>query len=54
MPDLELWMWKEKKIRIRGGAPAKIRQSTPYYVLRKDVDRYLTAYDEYRKTHPAG
>src|SRR6516165_102934 len=50
MPDLELWMWKEKKIRIRGGAPAKIRQSTPYYVLRKDVDRYLTAYDEYRKT----
>jgi len=54
MPDLELWMWKEKKIRIRGGAPAKIRQSTPYYVLRKDVDRYLAAYDEYRKTHPAG
>jgi selenocysteine lyase/cysteine desulfurase len=54
MPDLELWMWKEKKIRIRGGAPAKIRQSTPYYVLRKDVDRYLAGYDEYRKTHPAG
>lgn len=53
MPDLELWMWKEKKIRIRGGAPAKIRQSTPYYLLRKDVDRYLAAYDEYRKTHPA-
>ena len=53
MPDLELWMWKEKKIRIRGGAPAKIRQSTPYYLLRKDVDRYLAAYDEYRKAHPA-
>jgi hypothetical protein len=50
MPDLELWMWKEKKIRIRGGQPSKIRQSTPYYLLRKDVDRYLAAYDEYRKT----
>lgn len=50
MPDLELWMWKEKKIRIRGGQPWKIRLSTPYYLLRKDVDRYLAAYDEYRKT----
>jgi isopenicillin-N epimerase len=46
---LEAWMWKEKKIRIRGGAPSKIRLSTPYYLLRKDVDRYLAAYDEYRK-----
>jgi len=53
MPDLELWMWKEKKIRIRGAAPSKIRQSTPYYLLHKDVDRYLAAYDEYRKTHSA-
>src|SRR5271156_926254 len=48
MPDLENWMWKEKKIRIRGGAPSKIRLSTPYYLLRKDVDRYLAAFDEYR------
>ena len=51
MPDLEQWMWKTKKIRIRGAAPAKIRQSTPYYVLRKDVDRYLAAFDEYRSSH---
>ncbi len=50
MPDLELWLWKEKKIRIRGGLPSKIRMSTPYYLLRKDVDRFLAAYDEYRKT----
>jgi hypothetical protein len=42
-------MWKEKKIRIRGGTPSKIRLSTPYYLLRKDVDRYLTAFDEYKK-----
>jgi isopenicillin-N epimerase len=48
MPDLENWMWKEKKIRIRGGAPAKIRMSTPYYLLKKDVDRFLAAFDEYR------
>jgi len=46
--ELEAWMWKEKKIRIRGGAPSKIRLSTPYYLLRKDVDRYLAAYDEYK------
>jgi isopenicillin-N epimerase len=48
--EIENWMWKEKKIRIRGGAPSKIRLSTPYYLLRKDVDRYLAAYDEYRRT----
>ncbi|MGB2671807.1 MAG: aminotransferase class V-fold PLP-dependent enzyme [Candidatus Acidiferrum sp.] len=47
--ELETWMWKEKKIRIRGGAPSKIRLSTPYYLLRKDVDRYLAAYDEFKR-----
>jgi isopenicillin-N epimerase len=46
--ELETWMWQNKKIRIRGGGPSKIRLSTPYYLLRKDVDRYLAAYDEYR------
>jgi isopenicillin-N epimerase len=46
--EIENWMWKTKKIRIRGGAPSKIRLSTPYYLLQKDVDRYLDAYDEYR------
>ncbi len=46
--EIENWMWKNKKIRIRGGAPSKIRLSTPYYLLRKDVDRFLAAYDEYR------
>ena len=50
MPDLENRMWKEKKIRIRGGAPSKIRISTPYFVLRKDVERFLAAYDEYRRS----
>jgi len=52
MPDMEYWMWKEKKIRIRGGAPHKVRLSTPYYLLRQDIDRYLAAFDEYRAAHP--
>ncbi len=47
--EIENWMWKEKKIRIRGGGPSKIRLSTPYYLLHEDVDRYLGAYDEYRR-----
>ena len=52
--EIETWLWKNKKIRIRGGAPSKIRLSTPYYLLRKDVDRFLAAFDEYRHLkHPA-
>lgn len=47
--ELEMWMWKQKKIRIRGGGPSKIRLSTPYYLLKPDVDRYLAAYDEYKR-----
>jgi selenocysteine lyase/cysteine desulfurase len=46
--DLEKWLWQIKKIRIRGGDPSKLRLSTPYYLLRKDVDRFLAAFDEYR------
>jgi selenocysteine lyase/cysteine desulfurase len=46
--NLEAWLWKERKIRIRGGEPSKLRLSTPYYLLRKDIDRYLAAFDEYR------
>jgi selenocysteine lyase/cysteine desulfurase len=46
--DLEKWLWQTKKIRIRGGEPAKLRLSTPYYLLRKDIDRFLAAFDEYR------
>jgi isopenicillin-N epimerase len=49
--DLENWLWKTKKIRIRGGDPSKLRLSTPYYLLRRDVDRYLAAFDEYKKAH---
>jgi selenocysteine lyase/cysteine desulfurase len=48
--ELENWLWTEKKIRIRGGEPSKLRISTPYFVLRKDADRFLAAFDEYRKS----
>ena len=47
--DLENWLWKEKKIRIRGGDPHKLRLSTPYYLSRQDIDRFLEAFDEYKK-----
>jgi len=47
--DLENWLWKTKKVRIRGGAPSKLRLSTPYYVSKQDIDRYLDAYDEYKR-----
>jgi selenocysteine lyase/cysteine desulfurase len=47
--DLENWMWKTHKIRIRGGEPSKLRLSTPYYLSKGDIDRYLAAFDEYKK-----
>ncbi len=50
---LEDWMWKTKKIRIRGGDPSKLRLSTPYYLRKKDIDRYLDAFDEYKREKQA-
>lgn len=50
MPDLEYWMWKNHKIRIRGGAPHKIRLSTPYYLQKAEIDRFLQKFDEYKKS----
>jgi selenocysteine lyase/cysteine desulfurase len=49
--DLEKWLWTEKKIRIRGGEPSKLRLSTPYYLSKADVDRFLSAFDEYKSAH---
>jgi len=48
--DLENWLWKEKKIRIRGADPNKLRLSTPYYLSKQDIDRFLDAFDEYKKS----
>jgi isopenicillin-N epimerase len=52
--DLENWLWKTHKIRIRGGEPSKLRFSTPYYLQRKDIDRFLEKFDEYRKEKKLG
>jgi selenocysteine lyase/cysteine desulfurase len=49
--DLEKWLWTEKKIRIRGGEPSKLRLSTPYYLSKADIDRFLAAFDEYKSAH---
>jgi isopenicillin-N epimerase len=47
--DLESWLWKTQKIRIRGGDPNKLRLSTPYYLQKKDTDRFLEKFDEYKR-----
>jgi len=48
--DLEKWLWQDQEDSHRGGEPAKLRLSTPYYLLRKDIDRFLAAFDEYPLT----
>jgi len=47
--ELEKWMWTRHRIRIRGGEPSKLRLSTPYYLLPRDIDRFLAAFDEYKR-----
>lgn len=47
--DLENWLWKNHKIRIRGGEPSKLRLSTPYYLRRVDITRFLQRFDDYRR-----
>jgi isopenicillin-N epimerase len=47
--DLENWLWKTHKIRIRGGDPSKIRLSTPYYIQKAEIDQFLSRYDEFKK-----
>ncbi|MFZ0733171.1 MAG: aminotransferase class V-fold PLP-dependent enzyme [Candidatus Sulfotelmatobacter sp.] len=47
--DLENWLYQTYKIRIRGGDPHKLRLSTPYYIQRNDIDRFLAKFDEYKR-----
>ena len=51
--DCENTLWKQYKIRIRGGDPSKIRLSTPYYLSKADIHRFLEKFDEYRKSAKA-
>jgi len=52
--DLENWLWKTHKIRIRGGDPNKLRLSTPYYLQKKDIDRFLDKFDAYKREKKLG
>ena len=52
--DLEKWLWSKHKIRIRGGEPSKLRLSTPYYLRRAEIDRFLEKFDVYRKKKKIG
>jgi isopenicillin-N epimerase len=47
--DFETWIWQKHKIRIRGGEPSRLRLSTPYYLLTKDIDQFLAAFDQYKR-----
>ena len=49
--DIEKTLWEQSKIRIRGGAPNKIRLSTPYYLQKADIDRFLEKFDEFKKNY---
>jgi selenocysteine lyase/cysteine desulfurase len=51
--NLENWLWKTHKIRIRGGDPNELRLSTPYYLQKKDIDRFLEKFDEYKRVKNA-
>jgi len=47
--DMENWMWTTHKIRIRGGEPSKLRLSTPYYLQKSEIDRFLETFDLYKR-----
>jgi selenocysteine lyase/cysteine desulfurase len=47
--DLENWLGHTHKIRIRGADPNKLRLSTPYYLQKKDIDRFLEKFDDYKR-----
>lgn len=47
--ELERWMWSTHKIRIRGSEPSKLRLSTPYYLQKSEIDRFLEKFDEFRR-----
>ena len=47
--ELETWLWQNHKIRIRGGEPSRLRLSTPYYLSKADLDKFLDRFDAFRK-----
>jgi isopenicillin-N epimerase len=51
--ELQDWLWKKHRIRVRGGEPSKLRLSTPYFLLKTDIDRFLDRFDDFRKMQGA-
>jgi selenocysteine lyase/cysteine desulfurase len=47
--EMEKWLWTRYKIRIRGGEPSKLRLSTPYYLQKKEIDRFLAMFDLFKR-----
>ena len=47
--ELQEWLWKNHRIRVRGGEPSKLRLSTPYYLSKADIDMFLEQFDAFRK-----
>lgn len=47
--ELENWMWKKHKIRIRGTEPSKVRLCMAYYVQRHQIDQFIEKFDQYKK-----
>ena len=39
----------EHPAEVRGAEPHKLRLSTPYYLSKQEIDRFLGAFDEYKK-----
>lgn len=52
--ELQDWLWANRRIRIRGGEPSRLRLCTPYFVSKTDIDRFLAGYDEFRKIKGIG
>ena len=47
--ELQDWLWKNHKVRIRGGNPSRLRLATPYFLSKSDIDRFLGLFDAFRK-----
>lgn len=52
--ELQDWLWTKHRIRVRGGEPSKLRLSTPYYLSKADLDRFLEQFDAFRKMKGIG
>lgn len=47
--ELQSWLWRTHRIRIRGSDPSKLRLSTAYYVQPGEINRFLERFDEYQR-----